>query len=194
MMALEDKGLVYVYTGDGKGKTTAALGLCLTALGQGRAVAFIQFLKGSSYTGELFSTARFGKRWHFAQFGWGCPFSGLIRTGEMACQKCGQCFRENRDPRHRFAPRALAYAVRLAGEGAYHLLVLDEISHAICRGLLPVEDVLVFLRNKPASLAVVLTGRNMPQELTDAADFVSENRLIKHPFAKGIPSRRGIEY
>lgn len=191
---METKGLIHVYTGDGKGKTTAALGLCLRAVGHGWAVAFIQFLKGSSYTGELFSSARFGEKWHYAQFGWGCPYSSLIRTGHESCKKCGQCFRENRDPKYEFAPMALKYAKKLAEKGQYHMLVLDEISHALRRNLLSIEDVMEFLRTKPAGLEIVLTGRDMAQEIIDLADLVTESKLVKHPFSEGVQSRRGIEY
>lgn len=191
---MEPKGLIHVYTGDGKGKTTAALGLCLRAIGHGWTVAFIQFLKGSSYTGELFGTARFSEQWHYAQFGWGCPFSSLIRTGGMSCQKCGQCFRENRDPKYAFAPMALEHAKKLVNTGRYQLLVLDEISHALRRGLLPAKAVVEFLQTKPAGLEIVLTGRDMAQAVMDLADLVTEHRMVKHPFTEGIQSRRGIEY
>jgi len=191
---MENKGLIQVYTGNGKGKTTAALGLALRAVGCGWKVAFIQFLKGSSYTGELFSTARFGEQWHYAQFGWGCPFSALIRHGQMVCSKCGQCFRENRNHAHNFAPLALAYAKKMAATGQYKLLVLDEISHAIRWGLLTVDEVLEFLQRKPSELEVVLTGRQMAPEILAAADLVTELAALKHPLERGIPSRRGIEY
>lgn len=191
---MEHKGLIQVYTGAGKGKTTAALGLALRAVGCGWKIAFIQFLKGSSYTGELFSTARFGEQWHHAQFGWGCPYSALIRHGQMVCSKCGQCFRENRDPEYKFAPLALAYAKNLADTGQYQLMVLDEISHAIRRDLLTVDEVLEFLHGKPSDLEIVLTGRHMASEILAIADLVTELAAVKHPLEKGIPSRRGIEY
>ena len=157
-------------------------------------MAFVQFLKGSSYTGELFSTARFGDQWHFAQFGWGCPFSSLMRIGVQNCRKCGQCFRENRDPRYAFAATAFAHVKKLSQTGRYGLLVLDEISHALRHGLLPVAEVAEFLQTKPAGLAVVLTGRRMAPELVSLADIVTECSMIKHPFTQGIASRRGVEY
>lgn len=194
MISMERKGLLHVYTGDGKGKTTAALGLCLRALGHGWTVAFIQFLKGSSYTGELFSAVPFGRQWHFAQFGWGCPFSSLIRNGQEKCRQCGQCFRENRDPENAFAPKAFAYAKELALTGRYQLLVLDEISHALNHGLLSIEEVRDFLQTKPAGLEIVLTGRRMPQEIVELADMATECHPVKHPFARGVQSRLGIEY
>lgn len=170
------------------------MGLCLRAVGHGWKVAFIQFLKGSSYTGELFSTVHFGADWHYAQFGWGCPYSALIRSGQRVCSKCGECFRENRDPKHGFAPLGLTYAQELADTGQYQLMVLDEISHAIRRDLLTVEAVLAFLKDKPPALEVVLTGRQMAPELIAVADLVTEFQAVKHPLETGVSSRLGIEY
>jgi cob(I)alamin adenosyltransferase len=191
---MKREGLIQIYTGNGKGKTTAALGLALRAIGHGWRVAFIQFLKGSGYTGELFSTARFGDQWHYAQFGWGCPFSSLMRHGHRTCQKCGQCFRENRDPKHEFASMAFAHAKELAASGTYDLLVMDEISHAIRHNLLPIPTVVEFLKTKPADLEIVMTGRQMAPEVLELADLVTEMHMAKHPFAIGVDSRLGIEY
>jgi cob(I)alamin adenosyltransferase len=89
---------------------------------------------------------------------------------------------------------ALEYAKKLANKGLYRLLVLDEISHALRRNLLPIEDVIEFLHNKPTGLEIVLTGRGMAQEIIDLADVVTESKPVKHPYAEGMPSRRGIEY
>lgn len=89
---------------------------------------------------------------------------------------------------------ALAYARKLADSGQYQLLVLDEISHALRRNLLSVEEIMEFLQTKPTALEIVLTGRNMPQEIIDFADVVTDNRMVKHPLTEGIQSRRGIEY
>ncbi len=183
---------VTVITGDGKGKTTGALGLALLALESGRQAAVVQFLKGNSYAGELFAAQRAGLRIY--QFGWGCPWSSLIRSGQMHCIGCGECFRHNRDPEYGFAVKALEFARRLADSGEYGLLVLDEVSHALRRGLLEdgaVTDLVTAYREQ---MDLVLTGRQMPAEITALADTVYDLQAVKHPFEQGIKSRRGIEY
>lgn len=183
---------VTVITGNGKGKTTSALGLALISLGEGGKAAVVQFLKGNSYAGELLAAQRAGLKIY--QFGWGCPWSSLIRSGEMHCKSCGECFRHNRDPQYGFAPKALALAHSLAESGDYAMLVLDEVSHALRRGLLEVTDLVEFLDKYRDRVDLVLTGRDMKAEILAAADEAYELKESKHPFHAGIPSRRGIEY
>ncbi|HEX3030664.1 MAG TPA: cob(I)yrinic acid a,c-diamide adenosyltransferase, partial [Bacillota bacterium] len=124
----------------------------------------------------------------------GCPLSSLIRSGEAKCQKCGECFRKNRDPRTSLAGQALEFASRLISSNELDFIVLDEISHPLRHNLLTVEQVTSIITAKPSGLELVLTGRGMPQEIIDLADYVTEMYPVKHPFKKGIESRRGIEY
>ncbi len=192
-----EKGLVQVYTGDGKGKTTAALGLALRALGHGLRVCFIQFLKGGAYTGELFAAARLYPDLVFRQYGICCPYSSLIRQGEEKCQGCGECFPKkggNLAAFRELARRALESAEEAVTSGDFDLVVLDEVNNTVSLGLLDVAEVLALLRKKLPHVEVVLTGRGAPEEIVAAADLVTEMRPCKHPLRQGVESRRGIEY
>jgi cob(I)alamin adenosyltransferase len=186
---------IIIYTGDGKGKTTAALGLAVATAAAGRPATVVQFLKGGGYTGELFAQKFLAPHLAIRQFGHGCPQAAAIRSGEAKCDKCGQCFRENRNPSRGYAPAALAFAATALREAPPALLVLDEISHALRHGLIELADVLRLLESRPPTTAVVLTGRHMPPALLELADRVTECRAVKHPMKdKGIDARRGIEY
>jgi cob(I)alamin adenosyltransferase len=192
-----EKGLIQVYTGNSKGKTTAALGLTLRAVGHGFKVCIIQFLKGSMYTGELFSAQRLYPNVEIYQFGKNCPYASLIKDGFMKCIGCGECFvmREKITPVDReIVSKAVRFAEEVVLSQKYDIVVLDEISHGINVGLIDLNEVLKLLNRKPERVELVLTGRNMPEEIIEAADLVTEMVEIKHPFKKGIPSRRGIEY
>lgn len=186
-------GRVYVFTGPGKGKTTAAVGLAVRAAAAGERAAVVQFLKGSGYTGELYS-ARELEQFSIKQFGFGCHMAEAIKTGDALCSKCGCCFRENRNPTNNFAPQALEYAKELMRSDAPQTLVLDEVSHAIKHGLIKLEDIMELITTRPLNVSIVLTGRNMPPEIIAAADEASECTVVKHPIANGIDARRGIEY
>jgi cob(I)alamin adenosyltransferase len=192
-----ERGLIQVYTGDSKGKTTSALGLALRAIGHGFFVCMIQFLKGGAYTGELFAAGRLYPNLTIRQYGITCPYSALIRQGEAKCKGCGKCFTgkgevtdENRD----LARLAFESAEEAICSGDYDIVILDEINHAFRFKLLPVGDVLALLARKPEHVEVILTGRNAPPEIVAVADLVTEMSLVKHPLQKGIKSRRGIEY
>lgn len=188
------KGKVFIFTGDGKGKTTAALGRAVRAAVENRKVTIVQFLKGNGYTGELFSAEFLKPLITIKQFGYRCPISAQIRSGEAVCNKCGLCFRENRNPANGFALEALTYASEIIKEGTAELVILDEISHAIRRGLINLSEVTELVSTRPPHIDVILTGRNMPGELTTLADEVTECRAIKHPLAHGLDARRGTEY
>ncbi len=171
----ERRGLLIVHTGDGKGKSTAAFGLAVRAHGRGKAVKVYQFMKVPS--------ARFGEHRLFEQIG--LPIEGL---GDGFSWK-------SRDLEHSAALAregwARAKAVILAGD--HFLVVLDEITYPLRYGWLPLNEVLDVLRQRPAQVHVVLTGRGAPQELIDVADTVTEMRLVKHHFRAGVPAQRGIE-
>lgn len=186
--------MLTVVTGNGKGKTTTALGYAVKALATGQYVRMIQFLKGTGYSGELFSQNFFGEKFSIEQNGHPCPNSVLIKNGEMLCTKCGVCFRENRKPENKFAIIAMDKAWQ-AYEFSPHLIILDEISHTVKHKLLAVEEIIKFIEScRQKNIELVLTGRNMPPEIVAAADVVIECAMIKHPFQQGIDARRGIEY
>ncbi len=191
-------GLVQVYTGSGKGKTTAALGLALRAIGHGFRVCMIQFLKGSSYAGELFSTQRLKPEFDFFQFGRGCPYSSLIRHGLLNCNGCLECFyrgeEEKREEMKGYVDMAWDLTLEMVSDQNHQLIILDEIGNALRHELLESSKLLKLMDEKPAGMELVLTGRGLPEEVLEAADLVSEIKAIKHPLEKGINSRRGIEY
>ena len=172
------QGLVQVYTGAGKGKTTAALGLAVRALGHGWRVTFHQFLKGKRMTGEAETVKRLKPYLQFKRHG----------AGELIV---------NRPPTPGeidLARRGLDEArAELAG-GLAGLVVLDEVAAAVNLGLLPVEDVAEAVAGRAPGVEVVLTGRDMPQELLALADLISEIKAVRHPYERGIGARAGIEY
>ena len=171
----ERRGLVIVHTGDGKGKSTAAFGLALRAHGRGKPVAIYQFMKVPS--------ARFGEHRIFDQLG--LPIIGL-----------GDGFSWKSRDLERSAQIALdgwARAAQAIRGGEKFLIVLDEVTYPLRYGWVPLEPVLACLRERPAHVNVVLTGRGAPQELIDLADTVTEMTLVKHHFNAGVPAQRGIE-
>ncbi|TMF02065.1 MAG: cob(I)yrinic acid a,c-diamide adenosyltransferase [Chloroflexi bacterium] len=174
-------GLTIVYTGDGKGKTTAAIGLVVRAVGNQMRVFFLQFIKGSWQSGER-TVLR------------GLSGVDLEVTGR------GFTIEELRDSRIPMDDHAAAaahgwrVAQTIVSQGAYDLVVLDEILAAVTAGLVSVDELLEMVRSKPAELHLVLTGRNAPAALIELADLVSEVQPIKHPFDKGIKAQRGIEF
>jgi cob(I)alamin adenosyltransferase len=191
-------GLVQVYTGNGKGKTTAALGLALRAVGHGFRVLVVQFLKGSTFTGEIYSAQRLYPLLEVMQFGRNCQHASLIKEGFMDCVGCGQCFVSKTGATELDKQKvtiAYRYVEEVMQAGAADIIVLDEIFHAMRQGLLTVGDVLGLIRQKPSKVELILTGRGAPEEIIEAADLVTEMREIKHPLAtRKIAGRRGIEY
>lgn len=171
----ERRGLVLVHTGNGKGKSTAAFGLALRAHGRGKAVKVYQFMK--------VPTARFGEHRLFEQLG--IPIEGL---GDGFSWK-------SRDLDHsaQLAQDGWAKAQATIRAGEHFMVVLDEIMYPLRYGWIPLEAVLTCLRERPAHVHVVLTGRNAPPELVELADTVTEMTLVKHHFNAGVPAQRGIE-
>ncbi|MCK8826482.1 cob(I)yrinic acid a,c-diamide adenosyltransferase [Natroniella acetigena] len=191
------QGLVQVYTGTGKGKTTAALGLGLRAVGHGLTVEMVQYLKGSSYTGEIFSTEKL-PNFNLRQFGKGCSFSSLIRQGLMECTGCGDCFvgkGDELETHRKFALWAYQYTETVLNKGEADLVILDEINNALRYDLLTTEEVLALIELKQEKTELVLTGRGIPEGIVKRADLVTEMNAVKHPYQEqGIKSRWGIEY
>lgn len=188
------QGKLIIFTGDGKGKTTAAVGLAVSAAANQEQVMMVQFLKGGGYTGELFAASFLKPFLTIKQFGYGCPIATQIKSGEKVCNKCGQCFRENRNPVNAFAPKALAFVTEVLATETATFVIMDEISHAIRHGLIDKQAVVGLIKNRAPHISIVLTGRNMPIELMEIADQVTLCKAVKHPMAQGIDARRGTEY
>lgn len=185
---------VIIFTGEGKGKTTAALGIGVAAAAQGQQVVMVQFLKGGGYTGELFAQAFLAPKLTVRQFGFGCPIAAAIKSGEASCQKCGQCFRQNRDPALAYGRQAFDFAEAVLQNGEADILILDEVSHAIRHGLLPLEKITGMIAARPPHVTIILTGRYMPRALLALSDQATELVAVKHPIDAGIDARRGSEY
>lgn len=175
---MKDGGLIHIYTGDGKGKTTASLGLAVRCAGHGNRVLIVQFLK-SRPTGELKSLALI-------------PGIELLRGKETKKFTFQMTPEEKREVLREHTALFAQVQKKVRAEKP-DLLILDEIIGACNTGVFDKELLLDFLRHKPAELEVVLTGRNPAPELTELADYVSEICKRKHPFDKGIPARTGIE-
>ena len=170
-------GLVLIHSGDGKGKTTAALGLALRALGYGWKVCMIQFIKGKWSCGEHEAAKAFGGRFEIHPMGDGFTWDTKDRARDIAR------VREGWD-----------LARQKAASGEYRMLILDEINYVLGYDYLPAAEVVEFLTTRPANLHVVLTGRNALDEIIEAADLVSEMTLVKHPFRSGVKAQAGIEF
>ncbi len=166
---------IHVYTGDGKGKTTAALGLTLRAVGAGWRVLFGQFLKHGEYN-EIRALKKLGDQVTIRQYGSGRFTKGRPSEKEIEMARAG-----------------LSEIMQVMEEGRYDLIVLDEINVAVHFGLIPLEDVISLLEKRPKDVELVLTGRWAPKEITERADLVTEARMIKHYFNKGVRAREGIE-
>jgi len=171
------QGTVQVYTGDGKGKTTAALGLALRAWGHGARVLVIQFMKGRINYGELEAAGKL-EGFDVEQYG----RETFVDRDEPAEEDVA------------LAREALARARQVVAENAYDLVVLDEVNVAADYALVAVKDILDLISRKPPEMELVLTGRGAPAEFAEAADMVSEVAEIKHHYRAGVPARKGIEF
>jgi cob(I)alamin adenosyltransferase len=171
------KGLVLVITGNGKGKTTSALGQALRAIGHGYRVCMVQFMKGKQY-GEVIAAEKYLPNFKVFQYG----LDSFV-------------MRDNPAPIDvELARQGLEMARRLIRSKEYDMIILDEINVAVDFNLIPLEEVLELVRSKPPELDLVMTGRYAPEQLRQLADMVSEVQEIKHHYASGIKSREGIEY
>ena len=169
------KGLIHVYTGDGKGKSTASIGLAVRASGAGKKVAFVQFMKGRE-SSEIKPLRSLGIT--VVKAGTITKFVPYMTDEERA-----QCARE----------QLSGFEAAEAMAANLDLLVLDEIISAVTTGMIPEERLLAFLRGKPAALEVALTGRDVPESVRELADYFSDIRAVKHPYEQGVPARKGIE-
>lgn len=172
------KGLVQVYTGNGKGKTTASLGLALRAIGHGYKVFMLQFMKGSKDYGELQAAEKY------------LPNLIIVQSGL-------ETFVSKENPSQAdidLAKQGLKTAKKIISEGHYDLVILDEINVALDFNLVELEEVLDIIKNKPTHIELVLTGRYVPKKILEYADLVSDINLVKHPYYQGISARQGIEF
>jgi cob(I)alamin adenosyltransferase len=175
---MEFTGCIQVYTGNGKGKTTAALGLALRAAGRGMTTYMAQFMKKGEY-GELLAVAR-----HLA---------GLVTIEQFGLPEFHHRDQGVSAAEVQAAEAGLAAAAAALAGGKYQIVVLDEINTLLHFRIVPVEPVLRLMAGKPAGVELVLTGRYAPQEVMDRADLVTEMKEIRHYYQKGLPARSGIE-
>jgi cob(I)alamin adenosyltransferase len=170
------KGLLVVHTGDGKGKTTAALGIVFRALGRGMKCGVVQFIKGKWKTGEkMFAETLPDLNFHVMGLGFTWESDNLDRD-KLAAQGAWQ---KSKD---------------LILEGKHQVIVLDEITYVLNYGFVPMEDVVNTLQNRPSEVHVIVTGRKCPKPILDIADLISETSSLRHPYQKGIPAQLGIDF
>lgn len=174
------KGLVIVFTGDGKGKTTAALGIALRAAGHKMYVSIVQFVKSQSSTGEARAAERLA------------PEVEIVSLGKGFVNCCGD--QMHLDEHRRAAQEALKIARQRMLSGSWDILILDEINTAASLGLIDVRDIISLIQDKPPRLHLLLTGRRAHPDVIAAADLVTEMRNIKHPYDSGISARQGIDF
>lgn len=173
------KGYIQVYTGNGKGKTTAALGLGLRAVGRGKRILMIQFLKGR-FTGELESIKNLG------------PGFRIIRFAETK-KFFNQMTEDEKEELRISLKEDMKRLNQYIGDDQWDIIILDEIMGVMNNGLIDVEKVCHILDNKPSGLELILTGRNVPEAIAHRADLITEMREIKHYSHAGVPARKGIE-
>ena len=175
-----ERGLIVVYTGNGKGKTTAALGIALRSVGHGHKVWMIQFIKGEWYYGELTSSKRLEPEFELIAAGKG--FVGILDDDHSIAEH------------QRAAKNAVVLAKNKITSGEYDVIILDEINYAVKLNLIPKEDVINILKLVPRQTTIVLTGNYALPEIIDMADLVTEMKEIKHPYRSGLKAKEGIDY
>lgn len=173
----EERGLVIVHTGTGKGKSTAAFGLVLRCLGHGMRVGIVQFVKGAWATGERTVLARFPDLVTMRAMGEGFTWETQDRARDIAAARA-----------------AWELAKAMIADPGFRLVLLDELNIVLRYDYLPVDEVVAALKGKPRDLHVVVTGRNAKPELIEIADLVTEMKLVKHPFRVGVKAQAGIEF
>jgi cob(I)alamin adenosyltransferase len=173
----EERGLLIVHTGKGKGKSTAAFGMVLRCLGHGMRVGIVQFVKGVWTTGERVALERFGDLVTCRAMGEGFTWDTQDRPRDIAA-----------------AQEAWGTAKAMIADPSHRLVLLDELNIVLRYDYLPLDEVVATLKAKPVDLHIVVTGRNAPPELVEAADLVTEMTLVKHPFRTGVKAQIGIEF
>ena len=173
-------GLVIVYTGNGKGKTTAALGLSLRAIGYEHKVCMLQFIKGSWHYGEMDSSKKLEPNFELIAVGKG--FVGILDDNSP------------REEHEKYAAEAVRICREKIFSEKYDVIILDEVNYAINLGLIDVQEIIKIIKEKPSDLDLVLTGRDVKEEIVELADLVTEMKEIKHPFKSGIKAKKGIDF
>lgn len=177
-----EKGLLIVHTGKGKGKSTAAFGLVMRALGHGMKIGIIQFVKGKWETGERHVLDRYSDQVTIRTMGEGFTWETQDRARDIAAAEAAWA-----------AAREMIDASRCETP-KYDLILLDELNIVLRYDYLPLDEVVTFLAAKPENLHVIVTGRNAKEPLIDAADLVTEMTMVKHPFRAGVKAQKGIEF
>jgi len=175
--AQEEKGLVIVYTGAGKGKTTAALGMAMRSVGHGMKIAVVQFIKGAIDTAEERILKGFDDQVTFLRMGEGYTWET-----------------QDRERDKRFAQEAWNIVLTFLRDAQYGMVILDELNIAIHHEYVTLQQVLDGLNERPPMMHVVITGRGAKDELIEVADLVSEMKMVKHPFRKGVKAQKGVEF
>ena len=177
---MSEKGLVIVYTGNGKGKTTAALGMALRAIGYDHKVCMLQFIKGSWHYGEMDSSKKLEPNFELIAVGKG--FVGILDDNSP------------REEHEKYAAEAVRICREKIFSEKYDVVILDEVNYAITLGLIDVQEIIKIIKEKPSELDLVLTGRDVKEEIVELADLVTEMKEIKHPFKSGIKAKKGIDF
>ncbi|MDE0144257.1 MAG: cob(I)yrinic acid a,c-diamide adenosyltransferase [Nitrospira sp.] len=175
--AREERGILIVFTGAGKGKTTAALGMVMRCIGHGMKVAIVQFIKGAIDTAEQRALRDYGDLVTFLRLGEGYTWETQDRERDT-----------------KVAREAWEKAVEFLQNSEYAMVVLDELNIAMKYDYVDVTDVLAVIRKRPVMQHVVITGRGAKPELLEAADLVSEMKMVKHPFRQGVKAQKGVEF
>jgi cob(I)alamin adenosyltransferase len=175
-----DKGLIIIYYGNGKGKTTAALGVALRAIGYNHAVCMIQFIKGEWDYGELYSSNKLKPNFELIVTGKG--FIGIIDDDHLI------------EEHIQSSKNALKIAREKIGSNKYNIIILDEINYALKLNLITENEVIDLLDSKPAELNIIMTGNYLSDKILEIADLVTEMKEVKHPYKKGIKAKKGIDF
>jgi len=173
----EERGLLIVHTGKGKGKSTAAMGMAMRCIGHGMRVGIVQFVKGVWATGERDVLAKFPEYCDIRSMGEGFTWETQDRQRDIAA-----------------ARQAWEMAKAMIADPAYRMVILDELNIVLRYDYLPIDEVIAALKAKPRDLHVVVTGRNAKDELVEAADLVTEMTMVKHPFRSGVKAQAGVEF
>jgi len=187
-----DKGLIEIFYGDGRGKTSAAVGTATRAAGHGLRVAFIQFLKGGEFTGEVTALKRLGVEVH--QLGPNGPSRSFDRQVREGIRKVISTYFKYRESDMEHSSEGLKLAARMISSGKYDLAVLDEVNTALRFKHFKTDDLVRTLKGKHEQTEIILTGFKPPQRILKMADLITDMRKIRHPYDKGILARWGIDY
>jgi len=196
-MAKFDRGLIQVFTGEGKGKTWAALGLAFRALNFSYSVYLIQFLKGSGSSWDLIKMETTFPNFKIDSFGRHCPYIDIQKSGLLNCDDCRECYvysHGKKDLDRQMAQMALDLASKVISSGDYQVVILDEVNRAAAMNLIERSDLVKILEDKPEGVEVILTGNPVTEDIISAADRVIVFENAKEKIPPNFKSRKGIDY